>query len=373
MTNCLIIFIDSLPYSLVKKEKNLFINTLGEVSPVQPGVGYSINVYAELFAGLSPDEIGFFNKFTPKERVVRNRIEDSLFRVLDLSRIYPMLSRGLHIAYSKLMGEENLGNIPFRYLKYFKRKQPMGVFSTDKTPTIFNRFGLEISLSPNYSEGVGLNDKKAFDCAIKKMGNGRNHFVMFGDLDGIAHKFGLKSSRYSEHILSLDELCESIIHEFKKINGKNSRIILFSDHGMAEVKEGITLDIEKKFGKMDLKSYIYFLDSTFLRIWLKDKSLESDMYAYLNSLKCGSVLSNEMRARYGVVDTAFGDFIFLLDEGKVFFPGFMGGRLVKSMHGYKPELESQAGIFIDSSNEKGRETPKNSKGVYEYLVNTLES
>ncbi len=54
----LIIFIDALPHDrgvgIVKK-----LNSTVHSRSV-PGVGYSINVKSELFAGMNPDEVGYF-------------------------------------------------------------------------------------------------------------------------------------------------------------------------------------------------------------------------------------------------------------------------------------------------------------------------
>lgn len=371
MTGKLIIFIDSLPYSVLKREKNLYLSNIGNITPVQPGLGYSLNVYAELFAGLTPDEAGFFNKWMPKRDVQEKSFNDYFFRFLDYSRVNTLLSRGLHIIYAKATGRGNLANIPFSYLKYFEKKGANFIFFSKEFPTIFNEFSLEMSISPLFKEKIGENDKQAFEKALKKVNNGKNLFIMFGDLDGISHVYGLESDQYKNHILSLDQMCQKIVKEFKRKNGDDSEIIIFSDHGMASVNEGIELNLERIFGKVGVDRYLYFLDSTFLRLWIRDTSLKSDIEEYLKSLKKGILLDDDLRLRYGVTNRAFGDYLFLLNEGKVFFPGFMGGRLVKAMHGYQPELESQAGIFIHSKENKRATTPNTAKMIYKYLKENL--
>lgn len=371
MNRKLIIFIDSLPYSVLEKEKGLSLNNIGDIEPVQPGLGYSVNVYAELFAGLSPDEVGFFSKWMPRRDVREKRFKDYFLHFLDYSRISPLFSRVLHIIYSKATSKGNLANIPFSYLKYFEKKGNMDIFFTKEFPTIFNEFDLDMSLSPLFKERLGENDKRTFEEALKKVNNGKNLFIMFGDLDGIAHTHGLESDHYKNHVLSLDRMCQTIIEEFRRKNDKNSEIIIFSDHGMASVNEGIEINLEKIFGRVGADTYLYFLDSTYLRLWIKDPTLKPDIEEYLKSLRNGILLDNDLRLRYGVTNRDFGDYIFLLNEGKVYFPGFMGGRLVKAMHGYQPELRSQAGIFIHSRENEKVKAPNTSKMVYKYLKENL--
>jgi|GEM_PF-1167551 hypothetical protein len=363
----LIIFIDSLPYFIIKK-RNLYINDLGEVVPISPGLGYSINIYAELFAGLSPDEIGFFNKWIPNTRVYESNIfKDLFFNILDYSRISPLLSRILHIIYGKLTKKGNIANIPFSYLKYFQKKENMDIFFTKKFPTIFNEFNLELCLSPFFKKRIGENDQKAYEMALNHVKSGKNVFLMLGDLDGISHIHGLESEYYNSYIEKLDQMCSTIIEEFKKENGDKSEIVVLSDHGMANVNEGIKINLERNFGKIGWNSYLYFLDSTYLRIWLMDQSLAPDIEEFLKGLKNGILLDDDLRNKYGITNRKFGDYIFILNEGKVFFPGFMGGRLVKAMHGYLPDFESQKGIFIHSNLYNVDIAPKSCKEVYNYI------
>lgn len=61
MTKNLIIFIDSLPFNILPQTS--FLNQMTERWSIQPGFGYSINLHAELFAGLLPDDIGYFGEW----------------------------------------------------------------------------------------------------------------------------------------------------------------------------------------------------------------------------------------------------------------------------------------------------------------------
>ena len=53
----LVIFIDALPYEVAKKFTSL---KKYNIAPLTPGYGYSVNLHAELFAGVTPDKAGYF-------------------------------------------------------------------------------------------------------------------------------------------------------------------------------------------------------------------------------------------------------------------------------------------------------------------------
>ena len=49
----------------------------------------------------------------------------------------------------------------------------------------------------------------------------------------------------------------------------------------------------------------------------------------------------------------FGQLLFLLDEGVMFAPSFMGRTAAEAMHGYLPSLPSQAGLLLSSEELTG--------------------
>jgi len=346
----LIIFIDSLPYKLLTTHVAPFLSSLRNLNPLIPGVGYSINIYYELFAGLRPDDLGFFNKWNINRQGFSGQpIPGAVLKFLDSTRFSPLLSRGLHKVYEKLFGTSNLANIPFSYLKYFVKQDSNQVFHTQDVPTIFNRYALDVILStdiPGLSSEKGEKDEKAYLMAMEHLKKNKKVFLMLGDLDAIAHRYGMDSPYYLEHIRKLDRMCSELIQCFRNAHGQQGSVIVLSDHGMAPVHSGVAINLEKHFGHIGLNRYVYFLDSVFLRVWTESQSLKQEIENYLQELNVGQILYKAQRKKYGIVSKEFGDIIYLLHEGKVFFPGFMGGRLPKAMHGYAPELESQKGVFI---------------------------
>jgi len=343
----LIIFIDALPYFLLSKRKDCYLNKLANVRPLTPGIGFSLNIYPVLFAGLRPDQLGVFNEWFPKRSPAKvGWLSQLVFNLLDLARVVPLLSRILHIIYSKIAKTKNLGNIPFKYLPYFEEKGSLDIFFKKEIKTIFNSYDLKLSLSPMCDRKNGRNDFLAYEKALQYVKEKHSIFVMFTGLDNIAHYHGLGSNEYENRFKELDKICEELVQEFLKVNGAGAEVIILSDHGMADVKHYDYVNVEKALGMAGPGKYLYFLDSTFLRIWIVKEEIRSKAKKYLDQLACGALLSDQDRARYGIKNRDYGDFVFMLDEGRIFFPDFMGGRHMKAMHGYSPEIESQKGIFI---------------------------
>ena len=58
MVRDLLIFIDALPYGCLSEAP--FLSSFPFAARVVPGLGYSINIKAEIFGGYRPAEAGFF-------------------------------------------------------------------------------------------------------------------------------------------------------------------------------------------------------------------------------------------------------------------------------------------------------------------------
>jgi len=96
-------------------------------------------------------------------------------------------------------------------------------------------------------------------------------------------------------------------------------------------------------------SYVYFVDSTLIRIWLFDHALENTIHDYISSTVPGKFLTWEERRKYGVDTQIAGDLLFVCEEGVAPLPSFAGGARAKALHGYLPENMNQHGIMLTNS------------------------
>lgn len=362
----LVIFVDALPYDrAINIVNNLKATTY---SKTVPGVGYSINVKAELFAGLKPDDVGYFCEwnYDPESKVPRY-IDMLMYFLEFFGKRSRFLDRVFH-RLIKMYLKENVYAIPYRILPLLKCSGLTAYERDFSRPTVLSKGDFDRVL---YSE-EGVNDKKVFEEAIKKLGAEKNErlFVSTAELDGVMHHYGKDCEEYESQIKLIEKYIDILVNKFIEIHGDDARYFIFSDHGMAQVTEAVDFDIEAKFGAPGKNSYIYFVDATFYRVWLIDKSLESEMISEFNKIGKGHILDLEERKKFGLVDDKHGDIIYMLDESKQFAPSFFGNDTCQAMHGYEPQLQSQLGMFVSNIDGKHGELIS-TFGIYNAMKDSL--
>jgi len=371
----LVIFLDALPHEHLKAYAP-FLSSLGHESSLLPGLGFSINVFPELFAGLTPDAVGFFNKWGLSQSLWKGEVVSesstgiALVRALvdRFTRRPQILSRGLHKIYGGITGKGNVANIPFSYLPFFEKNTKDSL----PTPYIFEKCNLITIQHDRLSGSLKRRDRQAFAAALEEIRKGNDVFVTLGYLDAVGHLWGPDSDEFAQQIRQLDEWCRQLVDTFCSVHGEQANVVICSDHGMAAVEEGVFVDLQKYFGKPSLDAYFYFQDSVMLRVWVKPPALTTEIADYLDNLNFGALLTEAERKDYCIQRREFGDLIFVLDEGKLFWPGWYGGRFPAGMHGYRPELRSQQAIFIYYGNQTAIPLPSRSREVYGFIMRVIE-
>jgi len=342
----LIIFIDSFPYRFLKQTE--FMKSFKKQYKITPNFGYSVNLHAELFAGLKTDEVGYFGEWNFDLQKNINLFDKIIAKLGFARRFSPLIDRGLHRILNRYLKYE-CANIPFQYLHLFSRIGGYPLKTGWKYKTLFDNYGFEKIVSDFLPLPLGDKDEYSFSRTLEVIDGGRkNIFVSFPDLDGIAHKFGINSLEYVKRIKNVDMHCKKLAEKFISYYSEGE-IIIVSDHGMANATEPINLQLESKFGRVKPGKLVYFYDSLYLRIWVWDLSLKKEIISFLQESKVGNILTERERTFWGLSNSSFGDIIFLLKEGYAFVPNYFGLRLQKAYHGYHPELESQKGIFLHSN------------------------
>lgn len=307
MNNYLIIFIDGFPYELLEKLNSL--NRFSYRAALTPGIGYSVNIHAEIFAGLTADRIGFFNtwKFEPASSPFRRlkNIKTLLGRFEDNR----YLNRFFRSAIRLICRMDPL-NIPYKYIDMFA---PSGC-------TISSRDFPGPKLLPD---------------------------EIFVELDRVAHKFGLDSAEYDNSLNRLNGRIDNLYDEFRSTY-PDGHLVVLSDHGMSRVKRAIKLDLENDFSSEEMLKFVYFLDTTMLRVWHLDSKVKDAVESFLNDKDYGRLLTEQERIDFGIANKKWADNIFLLNEGCVFDPSFLEKGHALAMHGYHPALPWQKGIFLYS-------------------------
>jgi len=321
------------------------------IAKITPGFGYSVNCQAELFTGKTPDELGYFCEWTYEPIHSPFQKLKPIFYLLDpVKRIY-YLDRFFHRLLGKFVGD--VKNIPFKYLCKMV-KNGRSVFFNDLDDCLLNLPGIKKIFSTHYNylpmEKV---DYEVYKTALGAIDENKwtSFVISLTKLDAVGHWQGVGSPRYDQKIAELDQWVQNLRNKYLAKN-KDGKVVVISDHGMANVKGGRRVDLERNFGKPSDKTYYYFLDGTILRIWIFNDKLRTCIENYLENLNIGKIITSKKRKEYGLTNNQFGHIIFVINEGLMFCPGFWGKRLSKGMHGYHPELESQKGILLYSDYDK---------------------
>lgn len=184
------------------------------------------------------------------------------------------------------------------------------------------------------------------------------NILFLDEFDALGHRLGPKSPMLKKRILELVDRLETI----KRMNA-DSLIILFSDHGMSEIRTRVDFLEQIRFlDKNGIKlgrDYVFFLDGTLIRFWLRRKEEKAEQALRETAADFpGHVLSEEEKQRYGLpVSNKFGDLVFLADSGTEIFPNFfhpLYASYEKGIHGYAPESSCSFGIFAATSSLNSR-------------------
>jgi predicted AlkP superfamily pyrophosphatase or phosphodiesterase len=372
VTETLIIFIDGLPYKLLPRTS--FLNSTQEKWSIQPGFGYSVNIHAELFAGLLPDEVGYFGEWMYNPKKSPGRRLKPILPILDsILRPY-ILNRGLQTLLTKgYYPDHVMPNIPLRHLDKFSL-EGRHIQSPDfPFPTLFTQFpGLHTLNYRGIGREKGERDSLLFSQGLKAMEQFNNVFIPLPDLDGFGHRYGIDAESYRQHLAAVDDWCRQLSYKFLRRN-EDGHIFIISDHGMANVVQGVHLDIEERILPASERTFLYFSDANLLRIWLSDQTLHPTILEYLNQLPYGRIVSAEDRQVYGLTSPRFGEFIFVLNEGWAFQPSTFARKIPRGMHGYHPTAPYQQAVALHIGPTWRDKTPERMRDVYHVMSTALKA
>ena len=370
--NTLIIFIDGFQFDESQRIDAIARNASTSVTP---SIGFSNNIYPEMFCGKNPDAVGYFNEWSPVSNPAKSSADRFLI-LFDFLRKFKYLNAFFRIIVLKKLFKKFVGNIPFKYVHLFS---PSGAhdFSSFKDESLLGQYDFEIydaALCKKSRLKKNKRDLEIMSTIFEADLSGKNVLLSLMELDNISHTCGMWSGKYEKHLRFIDSSLDKLIEKYLGEN-PGGDIFLFSDHGMTPVKKGAVLNLEERFGDMSESTYRYFLDSTFLRIWCKDEALREKIKIFLSEESSGEVISEAERSTYGVTNREFADIIFRANEGIMFLPNFFGIRLVKAMHGYDSELQSQKAVFasLGAKKEEKASLPSTSIGIFEFLKTRLQS
>lgn len=166
-------------------------------------------------------------------------------------------------------------------------------------------------------------------------------------MDEVMHAHGVMSPAADARLAQIERAVSAALAAARSA-GREAWCYLTSDHGMTDVT--FHVDVMAAVRETGLRpgfDYDVFYDSTLARFWFRSPEAEPRIEAALAPLK-GRFLTREDEQRFGILfaDRRYGDRIFLVDEGGLIVPSYMGSLPVKAMHGYDPAVPSSRAILL---------------------------
>jgi len=159
--------------------------------------------------------------------------------------------------------------------------------------------------------------------------------LKLNSLDRLGHKYGPLSEQVRDRVSFLDKSIEKM---YKLMDKKRTVLIVMSDHGMCPIKGTINIqDSLNKSPSKIIKDYFAYIGSTVLMFWFNNKKAREFITHILSNIDQGKILGeNDMRdLGLDKIGIEYGELIFALKEGYIFFPDFYRRRRPPlGMHGY---------------------------------------
>jgi predicted AlkP superfamily pyrophosphatase or phosphodiesterase len=349
------VFIDALGWEIYKEYG--FMKQLAPNSRrLRTTFGFSSAADPSILTGRYPDEHTHWSSFiydpqnSPfKGMKILAKLPPKIF---DRWRVRHNLSKLIKKVHS-YTGYFELYSVPFAYLPYFdylEKKDyfvPKGILATD---TIFD-WCVERNI-PYYCSNWRHSEAQILLENKKQISEAKINFcyVYLPKLDGVMHNYGPFSEQSKDKLVDLEHKISDLYHFARRVYDEVSLYII-SDHGMAPVTGSYDLkrDIEA-LGFEYGKDYIAFYDSTMARFWWLGDTAKDSICKHLATLNCGYLVPEEelKKLRVHFPHRKFGDDYFLMNEGLLINPSFMGLNVIPGMHGYHPDAPYSYSIMLSN-------------------------
>lgn len=374
----LIVLIDALGYEEAKDPQ--FLRGLDRPrEPVQAVLGYSSSCIPSLLSGRRPSEHGHFSMY---RRAGRQGIFDRLRFVLP---VFARLGRGdwrmrqwiaASLRRRGVSGYFALYDVPLAWLARFDLCQRRNLFEPgafDDGPglvDLLRRSGRRYRVWDwRIPEAQGLRELR------EEIERGESEYLVYytAELDSVMHAHGPASPAARETLAHYDRAFSEILTR-ARARYDEVRMLVFGDHGMAPVQrhEDLWAQLERLPARPG-RDYLYFLDSTMARFWFENETARRSVAELLSQQSYGRVLGDEELGDLGALfaQREYGEMIFLVDEGTILVPSFMGKSPVRGMHGYHPEARHSYTTLLTNDHEVAY--PRNLMEIFDAMTCGLES
>jgi hypothetical protein len=351
----IVICLDGFRYDYLEKTKflkSLMANSL--YGHVNHGFGFSSEFSA--ITGKDNEELGIVaNNFIRSKNGLKFYSFFSFIERFKSSRLF------LDIFYNTkefLVGNnqpKSIFQVPLRYSKYFNFLIKKNFFSQSVmgNPTIFesikdkqvvgymwpfiyknNKTRIDLL---NFSKSTANTDDRAFQKSLDLVKTKPDlAYIHFFSTDNLVHKLGVDSKTTLELIRKLDNFVE-------QLSKHTDSLLIFSDHGMVEVKD--TWNLWKEVDSLGFSygdDYIMFLDSTLARFWFKNSDAEQKIKDLFIKSRKGRIVDFKNKS----IHNLFGELIFQVNPGTLILPNFYQDKADKATHGYSDSCKEERAFYI---------------------------
>jgi hypothetical protein len=337
------IFIDAFGWELL--QENSF---LPEVTPHQHRLesifGYSSACIPSILMGCRPQEHGYWTSFyySPKTSPFKFLKPLGLIPgfIINRSRIRHYIDR-LAKKVMNWQGYLSFYNFPFKHISLFDYYEKENFYEPGATPvpTIFDYLVQE--KIPYFSFNQDMSEDDQFERLSTHIEAQDIEFAYLSltKIDAMAHMNERTSTVLKGQLKKYEQKIQEI-YDLASKNYKEVTLNIFSDHDMAPVKSSV--DIMSLIDATDLKykrDYTAVYDSTMARFWPLNAEAEEKIRQALANTSQGRFVSDDELKKMGTYypDGRFGELIFVLEEGLLIIPSYMGEKIIPGMHGYLPD------------------------------------
>lgn len=348
--------------------KSNYLKELGDIKKVEPVFGYQSPLEGFL-SGRYPEESGVWFSFIIDNNGLYRSTKYFLPVIKIIKKIFPAgINLGIPFIYSRFFGITNLSklpnNLPIDFLSRIdlsfkthtadKNYPNYNIFSFCREKNISYKFIVANIIFDENGHKIFYfqkgNDDTAKNLFIRNLNKDVNfYFVHLTELDGIGHEY--LNGYIVNNVISKEEIIiKEMIDNFLKTFPEGEYII-FGDHGMAPVKNYINPYDIIDYAKNIDKELSYFIDSTFIRIYLSNKENITEIIEILKEKFSHDItlLDDTMFKKYKIPqDRRYGDIIISVKPYGLFYPNFFNDHLIKGMHGYITEIQDAPGCIISN-------------------------
>jgi hypothetical protein len=188
-------------------------------------------------------------------------------------------------------------------------------------------------------------------CAAAADGAGAPDVLFYytASVDALMHAHGVNAAPVTDRLARLEAAIARALAG-ARAQGREVWFYLCSDHGMADVTHHVDVMVRvAATGLTSRADYQAFYDSTMARFWFGSPIAESTIRRALEGLR-GRFLTRTDEEQWGIhfADRRYGEAIWLVDEGGLIVPSYMGKGGVAAMHGYDPASSASRAVFLSN-------------------------